>query len=252
LEGGILLMTPIIDQNGELYGMAQGPVSVGGFSVQTTGGGGVRQNHTLVGRIPNGAVLQKNLGETFSFPDTLLLSLKESDFSTAQRMVEMINSHFNDSLAFHKNPRTVGIAIPTAYKETGEHNKFISELEQLEIEPDVAARVVINERTGTIVVGGNVRLLPAAIAHGNLSVEIASEPIISQPAPFSQGETVAMPNTQATVYTDEGQMATINGATTVQEIAQALNTLGLTPRDIIAVMQALKETGSLQGELVIM
>lgn len=252
LEGGILLMSPIVDQKGELYGMAQGPVSVGGFSVETTGGGGVRQNHTLVGRIPNGLVLQRKMGNSFTFPDTLLLSLKENDFSTSQRIVETINTQFNDSIAVPRNPRTIGIAIPTAYRTTGEQNKFISELEQLEVEPDVAARVVINERTGTIVVGGNVRLLPAAIAHGNLSVEIESKPIVSQPAPFSKGQTVVLPNTQANVYTGEGKMATIKAAATVQEIAQALNTLGLSPRDVIAVMQALKEAGSLQGELVIM
>ncbi|HFE65146.1 MAG TPA: flagellar basal body P-ring protein FlgI [Caldithrix sp.] len=252
LEGGVLLMTPLVDQNGELYGMAQGPVAVGGFSVQTTGGGGVRQNHTLVGRIPGGAVLQKDMGKNFHFPDTLYFSLNETNFTTAQRMVDAINQQFNDSLAFHKNPRTIGVKIPRAYLVTGQQSKFIAELEQIEIEPDVKAKVVINERTGTVVVGGNVRLLPAAIAHGNLSVEIQSQPIISQPAPFSQGQTVVLPNTQATVYTEPGKIATITQTATVQEVAQALNTLGLTPRDIIAVLQALKEAGSLQAELVIM
>ena len=252
LEGGMLLMTPLVDQDGELFAMAQGPVSVGGFSVQTTGGGGVRQNHTLVGRIPDGAVLQKSLGENFAFQDTLYLSLKESDFTTGQRLVEAINQQFNDLLAFQKNPRLVGVKIPPAYRTSGQQNKFIAELEQIEVEPDVVARVVINERTGTVVVGGNVRLLPAAVAHGNLSVEIQSQPIVSQPAPFSQGQTVVLPNTQATVYTDQGKMVTIASTATVQEVAQALNTLGLTPRDIIAVLQALKEAGSLQAELIIM
>ncbi len=252
LEGGMLLMTPLVDQEGELFAMAQGPISVGGFSVQTTGGGGVRQNHTLVGRIPDGAVLQKSLGENFGFRDTLFLSLKESDFTTGQRLVKAINRQFNDSLAFQKNPRIIGVRIPPAYRDTGEQNKFVAELEQIEVDPDVSARVVINERTGTVVVGGNVRLLPAAVAHGNLSVEIQSQPIVSQPAPFSRGQTVVLPNTQATVYTDQGKMVTINSSATVQDVAQALNTLGLTPRDIIAVLQALKEAGSLQAELIIM
>lgn len=252
LEGGMLLMTPLVDQNGKLFALAQGPVSVGGFSVETTGGGGVRQNHTLVGRIPDGAVLQTDLGVRFSFGDTLYLSLKESDFTTAQRIIEAINSQFADSICFDKNPRTIGVKIPPAYRKTGQENKFISELEQIEVDPDVKARVVINERTGTVVVGGKVRLLPAAVAHGNLSVEIESQPMVSQPAPFSQGQTVVLPNTQATVYTEPGKIATITQTATVQEVAQALNSLGLTPRDIIAVLQALKEAGSLQAELVIM
>ncbi|GAB4336208.1 MAG: flagellar basal body P-ring protein FlgI [Calditrichia bacterium] len=252
LENGVLLMTPLVDENGEHYAMAQGPLTVGGFSVETSGGGGVRQNHTLVGRIPNGAVLQKGLGEAFHYPDTLRFSLKEPDFTTAQRFVEAVNRQFKDTLAFQLNPRTIAVAVPPAYRETGQHSKFMAELEQIEVDPDVNARVVINERTGTIVVGGNVRLLPAAIAHGNLSVEIESQPIVSQPAPFSQGQTVVLPNTQATVYTEPGKLATITATATVQEVAQALNTLGLSPRDIIAVMQALKEAGSLQAELKIM
>jgi flagellar P-ring protein precursor FlgI len=252
LEGGMLLMTPLVDQAGDLFAMAQGPVSVGGFSVETTGGGGVRQNHTLVGRIPDGAVMQKSMGTDFQFPDTLDLSLKDADYTTAQRMVDAINKNFNDTLAFQKNPRTLGVKIPDAYRATAQQTKFISELEQIEIDPDVSARVVINERTGTIVVGGNVKLLPAAVAHGNLSVEIKSEPIVSQPPPFSKGQTAVVPNTQATVYTDQGNMHTIESTATVQEVAQALNDMGLTPRDIIALMQALKEAGSLQAELVIM
>lgn len=252
LEGGMLLMTPLVTETGEVYAIAQGPVSVGGFSVQTTGGGGLRQNYTLVGRIPQGAVVKKTIGKNFSFGDTLYLSLNESDFTTAQRIVEAINTTFNDSLAFHKNPRTIGVRVPAAYRVAGAQHKFIAEMEQVEIEPDRKARVVINERTGTVVVGGNVQLLPAAVSHGNLSVEIQSQPIVSQPPPFSQGETVVVPNTQAKAYMDEGRMTPINTSATVQEVARALNELGLNPRDIIAVMQALKQAGSLQAELVIM
>jgi len=252
LEGGLLLMTPLTDQSGELYAMAQGPLAVGGFSVQTTGGGGLRQNHTLVGRVPDGAVLQKNLGGDFQFGDTLYLSLKETDFTTAERIVEAINSTFNDTLAVVQNPRTIAVTIPPAYTQTGQQSKFVAELEQVQVQPDMVARVVVNERTGTVVVGGNVTLLPAAVAHGNLSVEIESKPIVSQPAPFSDGQTVVVPNTQATIYNEEGQLVTIAESATVQDVAQALNALGLTPRDIIAVLQALKEAGSLQAELIIM
>ncbi|MFZ0391803.1 MAG: flagellar basal body P-ring protein FlgI [Calditrichia bacterium] len=252
LEGGMLLMTPLVDGSGDFFGMAQGPLAVGGFAVETTGGGGLQQNHTLVGRVPDGGVLEKDLGETFSFGDTLFLSLDKSDFTTARRMQEAINQHFNETLAYQKNPRTLRVLVPAAYSATNTQNNFIAELEQIEVEPDVNARVVINERTGTVVVGGKVQLLPAAVAHGNLSIEIQSEPIVSQPAPFSQGQTVVVPNTQATAYTDDGKMTVLSSSATVQEVTQALNTLGLTPRDLIAVLQALKEAGSLQAELVIM
>lgn len=252
LEGGVLLLTPLINSAKEVVAMAQGPLSVGGFSVQTTGGGGVRQNHTLVGRIPDGAIVQNVRESEFQLGDTLYFSLKEKDLTTQQRIIRDINKKFGEGTARAVNPFTFRVAVPAEYEENNSPYGFLSEMEQLTVTPDVDARVVINERTGTVVVGGNVKVLPAAIAHGNLSVEIRSEPIVSQPAPFSQGQTVVVPNTNATVYQDEGKVVAIGNATTVQDVAQALNTLGLMPRDIIAVMQALKEAGALQADLIIM
>ncbi len=252
LEGGVLLLTPLVDQSGRVVAMAQGALSVGGFAVPTTGGGGVRQNHTLTGRIPNGAVVQSSIGKPFALKDTLHLSLTEKDVTTAQRVLQAINQRFGEGTARPIQPYTIQVAVPEAYREADRRYAFLAEIEQLEVMPDVPARVVINERTGTVVVGGNVKILPAAVAHGNLSVEIRSEPIVSQPAPFSQGETVVLPNTQATVYQDEGKMVTIENATTVQEVAQALNSLGVMPRDIIAILQALKEAGALRAELIVM
>jgi len=251
LEGGVLLLTPLVDQQGNVLAMAQGPISVGGFSIQTTGGGGVRQNHTLVGRIPDGAVIQSDLNGRFQLGKTLKLAMREQDITTQNRIVEALNQQFGEGTARVLNPSSIQITVPDQYDSTNVF-AFLSEMEQIRVQPDVNARVVINERTGTVVVGGNVTVLPAAVAHGNLSVEIRSEPIVSQPAPFSQGQTVVVPNTNATVYQDQGKMVTIQNATTVQEVAQALNTMGLTPRDIIAIMQALKEVGALQAELIIM
>ncbi|RMG67591.1 MAG: flagellar basal body P-ring protein FlgI [Calditrichaeota bacterium] len=252
LEGGVLLLTPLANAEGKVVATAQGPLSVGGFSVETTGGGGVRQNYTLVGRIPQGAIIQAENNSPFQLSDTLRFSLKEKDVTTAIRIVQAINQRFGDSLAFVTQLHSVAVRIPPQFQDPAARYAFLSEIEQIEVKPDVRARVVINERTGTVVVGGNVKVLPAAISHGNLSVEIQSEPIVSQPAPFSQGKTVVVPNTNATVYQDEGKVVTIGSATTVQEVAQALNLLGLTPRDIVAVLQALKEAGSLQADLIVM
>ncbi len=181
----------------------------------------------------------------------LLYSLKEKDITTTNRVVTAINNHFGGAIATPVNPYTIQVTVPESYR-TGNPYQFLAELEQLKVTPDAVARVVINERTGTIVIGGHVTIAPAAIAHGNLSVEIRSEPIVSQPAPFSQGKTTVVPNTNASVYQDEGQVVTIENAATVQEVAQALNTIGLMPRDIIAVLQALKTAGALRAELVIM
>ena len=251
LEGGVLLLTPLSVEDGTVVAMAQGPLTVGGFSVETTGGGGVRQNHTLVGRIPQGASMQSDLEGEFRISDVLYYSLKDKDISTTQRVVEVINQQYGANTAHPVNPYTIEVQVPESYR-SGNTYQFLAELEQLRVTPDVVARVVINERTGTIVIGGNVTVAPAAIAHGNLSVEIRSEPIVSQPAPFSQGQTTVVPNTNATVYQDEGQVVTISNAVTVQEVAQALNSIGLMPRDIIAVLQALKTVGALRAELVIM
>ena len=252
LEGGVLLLTPLVDESGNLVAMAQGPITVGGFSIQTTGGGGVRQNHTLVGKIPGGAVLKVDMGGRFHMGDTLTLSLKEKDVVTAQRIVAAINQRFTDSTAVQTGPYAIQIHIPREFQSSTEKFAFLSEIQQLEVEPDVPARVVINERTGTVVIGGNVRLLPASVAHGNLSVEIKSNPIVSQPPPFSQGQTVVVPNTQATVYQDTGKLVSLTAAATVQEVTQALNSLGVMPRDIIAILQALKEAGALQAEIIVM
>ncbi len=197
-------------------------------------------------------MVQSSIGKPFALKDTLHLSLTEKDVTTAQRVLQAINQRFGEGTARPIQPYTIQVAVPEAYREADRRYAFLAEIEQLEVMPDVPARVVINERTGTVVVGGNVKILPAAVAHGNLSVEIRSEPIVSQPAPFSQGETVVLPNTQATVYQDEGKMVTIENATTVQEVAQALNSLGVMPRDIIAILQALKEAGALRAELIVM
>ncbi len=252
LEGGVLLMTPLSMADGTVLAMAQGPITVGGFSIETTGGGGVRQNHTLVGRIPQGAMLQADLGGEFPNSAVLNFSMIEKDLTTTQRVVEAINRSFGEAIAMPTNPYAIEVQVPQQFQRPGGNIAFLAQLEQITVTPDVAAKVVINERTGTIVIGGSVSILPVAISHGNLSVEIRSEPIVSQPAPFSQGQTTVVPNTSASVYQDNGKVVTLENVTTVQEVAQALNSIGIMPRDIIAVLQALKVAGALKAEIVVM
>jgi flagellar P-ring protein precursor FlgI len=252
LEGGVLLMTPLSMADGTVLAMAQGPLTVGGFSIETTGGGGVRQNHTLVGRIPQGAMLQADLGGEFPNSAVLNFSMVEKDLTTTQRVVEAINRSFGEAIAMPTNPYAIEVHVPQQFQRPGGNIAFLAQLEQITVTPDVAAKVVINERTGTIVIGGSVSILPVAISHGNLSVEIRSEPIVSQPAPFSQGQTTVVPNTSASVYQDNGKVVTLENVTTVQEVAQALNSIGIMPRDIIAVLQALKVAGALKAEIVVM
>ena len=252
LEGGVLMMSPLSQSDGSVIATAQGPITVGGFSVETSGGGGVRQNHTLVGRIPQGASLEQDMEGEFPEGGALYFSLKDKDLTTTQRVVTEINRRFGNSTALPVNPYAIEVNLPGNYRSPGGRYAFLAELEQLTVTPDLSARVIINERTGTIVIGGDVTILPAAIAHGNLSVEIRSTPIVSQPAPFSQGQTRVVPNTSATVFQDEGEIVTIENATTVQDVAKALNKINVMPRDIIAVLQALKMVGSLKADLEIM
>ncbi len=250
LEGGTLLLTPLVDQNGTLFAQAQGAVSIGGFDVESIGGDRVRKNYALAGRVPGGATLLKSSNNVNLEDSTITFALKDPDFTTAVRLAEAINQKFQSDLASAMNPVQIRTVVPQQYR-----NKiatFISEIEALEIEPDVVARVVVNERTGTVVVGEHVTLSPVAIAHGNLKIEIQTTPVISQPPPFSQGETVVVPQTRTTVTDSGGQLLVVEQSASVRDVARALNALGVSPRDIVAIFQALKQAGALKAELIIM
>lgn len=251
LEGGTLLFTPLQGRDGKIYAVAQGPVSIGGFNI-TAGGGAaaVRKNHPTVGRIPAGGIVKKE--PPLEMPEEeLSLILFSPDFTTASRITQAINEAFSADLARALDASAVRIKIPEKYKTEGLTVDFISRVQNLFFVPDTVAKVVINERTGTVVVGKNVRITPVAVAHGNLFVTIKSIPIISQPPPFSPGETVVTEKTEVEVEEKRGRMTLIKG-TTVEELINTLNVLEITPRDMIAIFQALKEAGALQAELVIM
>jgi flagellar P-ring protein precursor FlgI len=250
LQGGTLLMTPLSGADGSVYALAQGPISVGGANVRA-GGAEVRRNHTATGRIPGGAVMEKAVQTTYSRDSSVSVVLTQADFTTASRIAEAINAKLGSRMANANDGSSIAIAIPEAYRGTGKLVEFISLIELLEITPDVTAKVVVNERTGTIVVGGTVSLLPVAISHGGLNIEIESVPVVSQPAPLSNGQTVVTQMTTVRMGEDSSTVVAVEGAATVQDMAKALNSLRVQPRDIIAIFQALKEAGALKAELVI-
>jgi len=252
LEGGTLLLTPLMGPDGQIYARAQGAVSIGGFNINTIGGEKVRRNYALVGRVPAGAVLEKEIKQNFTDGNSISIILRNPDFTTADRIAKQVNQTFGNGIAVAKDAAQIVVTIPANYKADGKMVEFVSAIESLEIEPDQIAKVVVNERTGTVVIGENVTVSPVAISHGNLNVQISAMPIISQPAPFSRGQTVVVPQTQTNVETEKSKVMVMENATNVQQIAKALNALGVTSRDIIAIFQALKEVGALKAELIIM
>ncbi len=252
LEGGTLLLTPLIAENQEVVAHAQGAISIGGFNIETNGGEKIRQNYALVGRVPNGAILEKNLFPAFKPDSTLYLSLRRPDFTTAFRTAKAINQTFGKTIAQATDAGHIKIDVPPDVKASGNLVQFMASLEKVQVTPDEEARVVVNERTGTIVVGANVSISQVAISHGNLSVEVSSNPIISQPGPFSRGQTVVVPRTQTQVNVQQSKLSVVNATASVQDVAKALNALGVTPRDMIAIFQALKEAGALKARLIIM
>lgn len=249
LQGGTLLPTPLRGPDGEVVALAQGPLSIGGFG-GGSGGSRVQVNHLTVGRVPNGAIVQSAPAPQATVVDRVTFALREPDFVTAARVARVINTFLGVDAAQALDAGSVLLNVPAEYRS--EVPALMAQLEALPIETDVAARVVINERTGTVVVGGNVRLGPAAVAHGNLSVRITTRYDVSQPAPFSGGQTVVVPETDVEVRESSARLVTLSEGTTLNEVAGALNMLGASPRDIIAIMQALKAAGALKADLVIL
>jgi flagellar P-ring protein precursor FlgI len=248
LQGGTLLLTPLKAVNGIVHAVAQGPVSTGGFAAGGSGAD-VRKNFPTVGRVANGAMIEKEIEADFIADGSFSLSLLEPDFTTASRIAQTINAAFPDTIAATPNPGTIDVRVPQAYEQR--IVELIMRVESLVVTPDSAAKVVINERTGTVVMGENVRIGTIAIAHGNLSVQIKESPNVSQPRPFSDGRTVVTPDTTLTVEEGDGRLSVVNGGVNIGEVVRALNALGVTPRDLIAILQAIKAAGALPAKLEI-
>jgi len=247
LQGGTLLMTPLKAANGLIYAVAQGPVNTGGF--QATGAsGGVQKNFPTVGRVISGALVEREIVLDLNARRNLTLSIREPDFTTAMRLTDAINALFYDRIADAQDAGTVAVKIPMAYM--GNVVGLVAMIEKLDVNPDIGAKVVINERTGTVVMGENVRIATIAIAHGNLSIVIKESPQVSQPLPLSQGgQTVVTPKTDLSVQEDTNQLVLLPSGASIGDVVGALNALGVSPRDLIAIFQAIKAAGALQAEL---
>ncbi len=254
LENGVLLMAPLRDARGVYYGLSQGPLSVGGYNISTVGGERLRQNYALVGRVPNGAVLERAVaGAGLQTDQPVELLLKEPNYTTATRIAEAINTLLPapQPLAQAVDASLIQVSFPPNLTQSWELVAFVASIETLKVIKDIEARVVINERTGTVVVGGNVTIGSVMVSHGSLRIHTTTTPFVVQPNPFAQGSTITVPVSRTTVEEQAGE-ATVLSAATVAELAVALNDMGLKPRDIIAVFQAIKAAGALNARLVIM
>lgn len=250
LQGGTLLLTPLKGADNKVYALAQGPVSIGGF-VGGSGGTTVTKNHTTAGRVPEGAIVEVDPNFVFSGKTEVQLFLYRPDSTTASDIARQINLKLNDEKAASTvDPSTVKVIIPEAYKSRPV--EFMAELESIDVTVDGPTRVVINERTGTIVIGEAVRISPVAISHGNLTVEIKTDIKVSQPGAFApaMAETVVVPQTGVAVTEQKASLFEISGAS-LGEVVRALNSLGVTPRDLVSIVQALKVAGALQAQLEI-
>lgn len=248
LQGGTLLLTPLKGPDGKVYAVAQGPVSIGGFQA---GGGGtaVQKNHPTVGRVPEGVIIEREVFFDINHMKEVKLILKNPDFTVATNTMRAINRVLHGSFAKTEDPSTVVLEVPQAYQ--GRVVELMRFIENIEVETDLPARVVINERTGTVVIGSNVRISPVAIAHGGLTIEITTTYEVSQPEAFSGGKTVVVPQTEVQAKEKEAHLIQVSG-TTLGEVVRALNSMGVTPRDLIAILQALKASGALKAELEIL
>jgi len=250
LEGGQLLMTPLKGSDGVTYAVAQGPVSIGGFNIEAGAGNVTRKNHATVGRIPKGAIVRRGSDSEEVGSDQFTLVLEDPDYQSVSNIANQINFKYKMMIARPLNSRLVRVKVPPQFRRNPV--EFIAEVGQMRVEIDKQARVVINERTGTIVIGGDVVIDEVAIAHGNLKIEIKANYAVSQPMAFAGGESIIVPEIETVVEDKEARFFAVRPSNTVGDIASALNELGVTPRDMVAIFQALKRAGALKAELIIM
>ncbi len=250
LQGGVLLQTPLLGADGRVYAVAQGPVAVGGFLGGTGGPGGatVQKNHPTVGTISNGAIVEREIPASFVSQQTMNLLLLNPDFTSASRMARAINATFAGS-SQALDAATVTVHVPADFR--GHEVDFLADVGALEMDPDSVARVVINERTGTIVATSTVRISQVAISMGSLTITISSSPVVSQPAPFSNGQTTVVPRTSTAVTEVKGGFKVVDDSPTIEKLAAALNALGVSTREMTAIFQTLKRSGALQADLII-
>ena len=249
LQGGTLLFTPLKGADGQVYAIAQGAVSTGGFQVRGSSAG-VQKNFPTVGRVVGGAFVEKEIESNFNQKNELTLTLHRPDFTTASRMAQAINVSLYDQIAVTRDAGTIQVKVPEKY--IGNTVQLVTMIESIGVTPDNVSKIVINERTGTVVMGESVRIATVAIAHGNLSIQIKENSDVSQPMPFARrGRTVVTNDTEVMVEEGRKPLFLVESGVSIGDVVKALNALGVTPRDLIAIFQALKAAGALQAELEI-
>lgn len=249
LRGGALLMTPLKGPDGEVYALAQGNLVVGGLGVNGKDGSRISINIPSAGRIPNGANVERAAPTAWSAAPEIRLNLHEADFTTATRLAAVVNGLLGADSAQALDSVTVAVRAPA---DPGQRTSFVAALENLDVQPGIAAaKVIVNSRTGTVVIGSEVRVMPAAVTHGSLSVTITERTAVSQPGAFSNGQTVAAPQSSIDVSQGSGRMFKFDAGVSLDEIVRAVNQVGAAPGDLVAILEALKEAGALRAELLI-
>jgi flagellar P-ring protein precursor FlgI len=249
LQGGTLLVTPLLGADGNVYGVAQGSLAIGGFQAEGDAAK-ITRGVPTVGRISNGAIIEREIDFALNRLPNLRLALRNADFTTAKRIAAAINDYIGAATAEPLDPSTVQLTVPQQFR--GKVVALLTEIEQLQIEPDLPAKIVIDERSGIIVMGRDVRVSTVAVAQGNLTVSISEAPQVSQPAPFSRGRTRVVPRTQVGVQEDGKKLALVQEGVSLQQLVDGLNALGIGPRDMIAILQAIKAAGAIQADIEVM
>jgi flagellar P-ring protein FlgI len=249
LRGGSLLMTPLRGADGQIYALAQGNLVVGGFGVEGDDGSRVSVNVPSTGRVPNGATVEKMVPSSLGTQDSLMLNLNTPDFTTASRLAESINASLGAGVAETVDPISVRVRAPAT---EGDRVSYLSHIENLEVEPaQAAAKVIVNSRTGTVVIGSNVRVTAAAVAHGSLVVRITETALVSQPNALANGQTVVVGQSDIEVDQGDGRMFVFEPGATLNEIVEAVNQVGAAPGDLVAILEALREAGALRAQLIV-
>ena len=249
LQGGTLLVTPLLGADGNVYAVAQGSLAIGGFAAEGDAAK-ITSGVPTVGRISNGAIIEREIDFALNRLPNLRLALRNADFTTAKRIAAAVNDYIGTAVAEPVDPSTVQLMIPRQF--AGKVVALVTEIEQLQIEPDLPAKIVIDERSGIIVMGRDVRVSTVAVAQGNLTVSISESPQVSQPAPLSRGQTVVVPRTRIGVQEDGKKLALVKEGVSLQQLVDGLNALGIGPRDMIAILQAIKAAGAIQADIEVM
>jgi flagellar P-ring protein precursor FlgI len=245
LAGGTLISTPLYGPDGKVYALAQGPLSVGGFAVSGASGSGVTKNFPTVGTIPGGAVVERSLDLNLGQQMTLVMN--SPDFTTAGRLVKSINTRLGSNVASAADLSTIRLDVPESYRNN--LVEFVALIEGVDVTPDNRAKVIVNERTGTVIIGSEVAISSVAIAHGNLRIRVSEQPQVSQPLPFSEGRTTVVPQTDVDVEENGKRLILLKGSATIGDLVNALNAVGVSPRDLVMILQGIKRSGALHAEL---